>query len=551
MILPTQNPRNFVMEIRETLLRSMQQREKDVMNWRALFYAGATIDQDAPAIANIITSRIRTQAGNLFSPDNLTFRLEFDPNFPIEILQWASAIGSDLSRKLRAADADLEFGDAVEAALIDGSCFGQLDWDGEQFACDTIMHPAVGVLNERAKGLHEAGQDAILVRYAMPIEALKVWLRKFKRAENVADVFDSKQQDAARDWNEMGESTRVVLGLNQPIGSASPSQAGFVNLLPRMPHVPSAGMAGREVTIDAIWLKDTKRDDWATVYVIDGNETIGTDIWRNCLGVKGCHPYFLINPFPVKGNIFGHSMVAFLAEQQNFLRKHSAGMDHIMDMREDPAHVGFSAIQTSETYRQALRSPGGWVTETGPGAKVQPFAPEFPSELIPALELVANYASDAANQPPVSQGRGESGVRAGAHAETLLTAASARERRPAHRTVRQCGDMGHLALEILKVKCAEELPGNITFDTLPEGYHVLCNGYTASPLFAMEHRAILNDMLRAGAIGPEEYLHGLNPQGLDMMLAALKNREQQQAELVRSLPPEERVKLIAKGGRKR
>ena len=74
MKLPSENPRGFILQLRETLSGSMGQREKDAQNWRALFYAGATIDQDRPAIANIITSRIRTQAGNLFSPYNLTIR---------------------------------------------------------------------------------------------------------------------------------------------------------------------------------------------------------------------------------------------------------------------------------------------------------------------------------------------------------------------------------------------------------------------------------------------------------------------------------------------
>ena len=557
MKLPSDNPKNFIMQLRETLSASMPQREKDCQTWDSLFYAGATVGDHNPAIANIITSRIRTQAGNLFSPDNLTYRLEYDATVSDEhTLDLGSAAASYVSRELRDADADLEFGDGVELALRHGSAFGQLDWNGRALATDIIPQACFGVLNERAKGLYEQGQDAIMVRYATPIESFRAWLTKFKRTENIREAFDQESKDGQVRWADMNEGTRVVLGLNQPIGSSSSiNDAGFVNLLPRMPYIPNASMAGRQVQIDAIWLHDTEREEWATVYVIDGNDTIGTDIWRNFLGVKGRHPYFQICPHPVKGYIFGRSSIADIAEQQNFIRKHSAGMDYILSMQEDPARVGFGATNTAEIYKQALRSPGGWVQESGPNAKVQSFAPEMPQNLIPALELVGSYASDAANQPPVVQGRGDQGVRAGGHAETLMTAASARERRAATRTVRQCGDMGHLAMEILKVKSAEELGDKAgkTFllENVPEGYHVLCNGYTASPLFAAEHRAILNDLLKAGAIGPEEYLDGLNPQGHDMLRTALRRREEQQAKIIQSLPPEERVKLFTHSGRRR
>ena len=540
MKLPSENPRGFILQLRETLSGSMGQREKDAQNWRALFYAGATTDQDRPAIANIITSRIRTQAGNLFSPDNLTFRLEYDLDIDEAILERAARGASFVSRELRDADADLEFGDGVELNLIEGSSFGQLDWDGESFSCDIIPQACFGVMNERAKGLYEEGQDALMVRYAVPIESFRAWLQKFKRTDDLQQAFDKEQADGAAQWAEMNDATRVVLGLNQPIGSASASQAGFVNLLPRMPFIPHTGASGQQVNIDAIWLHDTVRGDWATVYVIEGNNTIGTDRWQNFLGVKGRHPYFHICTNPVKGYIFGRSAIADIAEQQNFIRKHAAGMDFILGMQENPAHVGFGTVNTPEVYQQQLRSPGGWVQEAGPNAKVQSQIPEMPQSLIPALELVGSYASDAANQPPVVQGRGEHGVRAGAHADTLMTAASARERRPAMRAVRQCGDMGHLALEILRVKSAVSIAdgegGSFTLEQLPTGYHVLCNGYTASPLFAAEHRAILNDMLKAGAIGPEEYLDGLNPQGYDMLRNALKRREAAQAKLVQEHP---------------
>lgn len=560
MKLPTKEPRNFVLNMRQSLMGSMGQRARDCANWDSIFYAGSSVDNDRPAILNIVASRIRARANNLWSPDNVTWRLEYELGMADPILQQAAQAGSYVSRELRDADADLEFGDSVELALRHGSAFLQLVWDGADLCADVIQMSSCGVMNEKAKGLYGKDQGAFMFSYSVPAEQFAEIVLKFSGGGSIAKAFDNRDGDAAAEMNDV---TRLVLGLNQPIGSPSGSQAGFINLLPRVPYIPSANSLGRQVSVDAIWLQ---REDgrWATVYVIEGNETIGTDVWRNFMAVGESgeenpelakrHPYVYICPDPTKGQMFGRSGIADIAEAQAFIRKHGLGLDHILDMQEDPAHIGYGAIQTAETYRQALRSPGGWVTESGPNAKVQPQIPEMPPNLIPALELVTEGASDAANAPPVVQGRGERGVRAGAHADTLVTTASARERRAAIRTIRQAGDMGDLAIEILRVKEAAEIDdgngGKFLLESLPSGYHVYCNGHTASPLFAGEYNAMVDELLKAGSIGPEEYLELRNPAGYDMLRNALRKREAAQQKQLQSLPPEDRVKLLSHSGKR-
>jgi hypothetical protein len=555
MKLPTSQPRDFILDLRQVMMASMAQRAKDCANWDALYYTGATVDKNNPAIANIITNFINTTAGNLFSPDNLSFRIEYELSTDDAVLQQAAHAASFVSRELREVDADLEFGDAVHLALRHGSAFGQLVWDGENFCCDVIQQSSVGVLNETVKSLYD--QPAFMVSYSVPAEEFARTVLKFRGTAEIAKAFDNREGDAAA---AMNDATRVVLGLNQPISSGSSSQAGFVNLLPRPPHIPSAHSRGRHVAIDAIWLH---QDDgrWATVYVVEGNETIGTDQWRNfmALGPNGDenkelakrHPYFLVNPNPVKGSFFGRSAIADLAEPQNFVRRHADGLDHILDMQEDPSYVGFGAVNTPEIYKQQLRSPGGFVQETGPTAKLQPFVPQMPQNMLEYIEAATHWGARASNKPPVVLGQGEQGVRAGAHAETLMTAASAAERRPALRTVRQAGDMGDLALHILRVKDATSLSdgqgGTFQLESLPSGFHVYCNGHTASPIFVAEYRGMVDELIRAGAIGPEQYLDLLNPIGYDMLQNALKKREAQQAKLIAEHP-----ELITKfAGKKR
>ena len=166
MKLPTKDPRNFILSMRQSLMGSQPQRTRDCQNFDSLFYAGATLDKESAAIANVIAPRIRTQAGNLFSPDNLAFRIEYERNMDEAILLQAVSAGSFLSRELRDADADIEFGDGVELALRHGTAFGQVTWNGDGLACDIIQMSAFGVLNEKANEL--AAQPAFMVSYSVP-----------------------------------------------------------------------------------------------------------------------------------------------------------------------------------------------------------------------------------------------------------------------------------------------------------------------------------------------------------------------------------------------
>ena len=72
---------------------------------------------------------------------------------------------------------------------------------------------------------------------------------------------------------------------------------------------------------------------------------------------------------------------------------------------------------TDEAYAQ-FRYAGWW--NGGPGAKVEDLTPKFPAELLPIIKYVQEQINTLGNFPEVMQGKGESGVRAGAHADTLI-----------------------------------------------------------------------------------------------------------------------------------
>lgn len=545
MKLQSNSPREFIFNLRDTLSGTLSDRTRMCAYWDSQYFCGAPPDVEYPAIVNVVAPPIDTRAGNLFSPDNLSFRLEYDIDAEDPTLLMAQRAASYLSRHIRDSDVDIEFSDAVKLALRHGSAFFQLGWDDEALTADTIPMSCLGVSDEKAKGLHE--QDAILVRYTASADGVREWLAKVR-----SDIVIPGMPGEPGTASPISETDRVILGLNQPIGGNSSVQAGFVNLMPPRPVKPSEKSILRQVEIDALWIWDTERQNYASVFVIEGRDCVGTDRWRNFFGIKGFHPYTYVCPDPVKGYLFGRSAIADLQEPQTFTRKRVQDYDKILEMRARPAHIGFGATQRGEIYQQALDRPGGWITETGPMAKVTAYAPEMPQELPGSIAAGMEWAREHAGQPPVVQGRGETGVRAQVHAESLTLAASARERNPALRVQRQCGDMGHLAFEILKAKCADQITdgsgGSFLLSSLPSGYHIAANGFSASPLFAAEHRLIATELLKAGAIGAEEFLDMLNVQDADRYRHALKKREAAQAKLMQEHPELITTLGKAKGG---
>ncbi|MDE2107347.1 MAG: hypothetical protein KGL39_59675, partial [Patescibacteria group bacterium] len=77
---------------------------------------------------------------------------------------------------------------------------------------------------------------------------------------------------------------------------------------------------------------------------------------------------------------------------------------------------------------------------------------------------------------------------------------------------------------------------DFTAESLPNGFHVYCNGFTASPMFAAEYLNKINELVRVGAIGPEQVLDLINIEGYDLLRNALEKREAAQAKFLQEHP---------------
>jgi hypothetical protein len=208
---------------------------------------------------------------------------------------------------------------------------------------------------------------------------------------------------------------------------------------------------------------------------------------------------------------------------------------------------GFTSV-TPEIFNKA-RSKGGFIYDVNPQAKATPLSEPPPPTYMEELQYLDGLFDQAAGFTPVSTGQGESGVRSGVHAQTLVRTSTPRLIDQASRIERQLAETGELALRIMQacdanIYITSDKNINFYLHQMPEGFQVAVDGHSASPIFAEDNmqKAIL--LARAGALDAEDLLHIAHLPNTELYLARLKQRQKAQAQLAQQQHQEELVKDV-------
>jgi hypothetical protein len=164
------------------------------------------------------------------------------------------------------------------------------------------------------------------------------------------------------------------------------------------------------------------------------------------------------------------------------------------------------------------------------------------------------------------QGRGEAGVRAQAHAETLVRLAGAGLRDDALKVERQIDELAGLAFDMLRAHSTESMiawvkeahvgpykthtlppevfeppaPGLIGVSVVPAlmtgRYKVAVDGHSASPAFSKEERQLAFDLNARKAIDEEGLLEATHPPHVDERIADIETRKAEQAAFIAQHP---------------
>ena len=517
------------------------------------------------ALINMLNNHLTRTADYLFSPVELQFAIDFGrPKRPLDY-ERAKAVGKELTRTWDRNNTDMTFGRGVKEGLKYGAAILK-QWpqvegaDENPVYYDKLVMPwQFGVYREDENRLDRQEAMCETVMLTLPEvwrrichlpEALKLYdrIKANARTGTAAPGVDSNQHWvlSANPLNTSG-----VEGTTQPGGIVQVTSDANYGIMGPV-------IAPALVCMHELWVRD--ESDYVTIQVIEPDILIAPLHKKsNLLGIEGTQPYRLIQPNEVTNWFWGRSELVDLIEPQALLSTWCDDTKRLMGLQIDKI-LGFTgdAGITDELYAQ-MRLSG--FTNLPQGADIKDITPKLPAELIPMLKFCIEMINTLGGFPEIMQGKGEPGVRAGSHADTLMKTASPSLRDRSLLVERQCAIAADLTLQMMEAKDDEHYwlkadkplddVDNTSFllTDLPEDWRVVVDSHSSSPIFADENSQLIFQAFKGGVVTPEYVLETLPFPHKEMAKVQLREKQAKQAqqlELLLKQDPETGTKLLQK-----
>lgn len=545
MKLPERDIGAWAEEISNQCLVSRAQRQSQCKQWRDYYFNGASSGQ---AIYNNMYNHIERLASYLFSPADVQLVLNFDRPGRKDLLERAMTSGKFLTSEYHGSSVDIAFGQAVKWGLIKGTTLLKNVWSHNGMD-PYVVHPEMfGVLREDLNGLHR--QEAFV--HVMPLTIGQFTARVKGHPEEGAllDAARASMSLRTEDSNENNYMKQIVIGGTNPVTTTPPgaSNGGLVNVFNTPSPMLAPEVARGLIEFFELWVLDDEREDWTTIQFINKETVIeGKLKRRNLSGVPMETGFTQVCPNVVDGYFWGQSECQLVQTLQDMLASRLSEFDRLSRLRSNTpkGYIGFSGM--NEAKHQTLNTPGGWIAEDQPNAKIEDLKPEVPPEMLDQINQSIKWMDDAAGFQNIMKGEGEPGVRAGNHAETLVKTASPRLRDRALLVEKQCAESGNFAFKLLQAKVADEFATDsgqkFLLSQLPQDeWHIEVDSHSASPAFTESSKELAFALFKAGAIDGPDLVLLTRPPYHDMLAMRAKEREAAKAKMIQEHP-----ELLTKG----
>lgn len=543
---------DFARERVENCTHSQANRAMDGATNLAFYEHGS--DNDEESLYNRTAVHIDRTSSYLYGPGEIRYAIGFDATEGESWLARARAASKYLSREYRRSDADIVFSQGVLYGLIKGCTIMKHNWmdAGSLYPGldPQLVHPEFfGVEREDLIRLEE-----------QPAMTHTMYLAK----EQIAEMAEGRpdESDIMKKLARLGGATeagqrknwlhQTVLGGTQPVGSGTPTGAkGMVSVSPASQTEFSPEVMANLLRVDEIWVVDDEREDYTTLQLVEGEILLeGKYRHRNLTGVNGLHPFSKICPDPVAGYFWGRSEVSRVKVLQVLLTERMEDIRRLLKLQVKPpkALIGFSGI-TAQKMRAAM-APGGFIQEQSMGAKIESLVPNIPEELLREIHQLSEMFDEIGGFKPILQGQGEPGVRANAHARTLMRTASPKLRERALRVERDAECSAAITFKLLQAKDARVFMSSaheqFLLKQMPKDYYVEVDSHSGSPVFIDDAREMAFALNKIGAASPSDVVRMVHPPMEDDLLASIARREAARAQFIKDHP-----ELLQKGGKKK
>ncbi len=505
----------------------------------------------------------------LYSPVSLRFHIG-DDEYP-NILNQAKgrAAAAHLRKYARASDTDTMISEAVLWGLIKGKTVLKQTFKRGTFAPTLIQPEGFGVLRENHCKLDE---DMEAFTHSMLITPYQ-FSRLIANHPDRADLERKAKRYIRQEKNGLTSADsamrQVVVGGLYPFqaaGSTTPNNTrGIVDWMGGTSPMLSTPILQSLMQLDEVWVWDDNRRDWVTFQIIGGDMLItGKYMAVNSYAfnpvskqenpdLKGKHPFHEFSPNPIDNYFWGRSEIINVALLQEAINSRLNGINRLLRRQEDPPtkFIGSSGVNQNSIAR--LNKPGGWWAETNPNAKVDQMAPTIPPDLWASLHEYERMFDDMGGLPPIARGHGESGVRSGSHADTLVRMFSPRFKDRALLVERDVEGLGGSMLDLAKANVDKKLVAWVSgdqagpeadaikdplivppfkgavairfaFADLPNDVTLTIDSHSSSPAFSQDATKLAFDLLKVGAFDAEDLIDHTDSPDPEQLIPGVQRR---------------------------
>jgi hypothetical protein len=497
------------------------------------------------SLINMLYQHHDRLAAYLFSATGLKFAVDFENEYPQQILDRAKIVARILGRDFERRNADVDFAMGVFEALKYGACIFK-QWPQQEgpdripvFHHSLVQPWQFGVYNESIPDLSRQPAMVETVNLTLP----EVW-RRIYHLPNAQSLFNRIQQHATRgqssdEYNSFFHQILSTSTLNTGnAGMTAPVPGGIVQLN----NDPNYAIVGPEIAVDVVkmhelWLWDEQ--DYVTIQIVEPDILIAPLFRRTNLLAPGdlhtgLHPYTLIQPNKQAGYIWGRPEVVDLIEPQGLLSTWCDDVKRLFGLQIDKILAFNGDGVTDEMYDQS-RAAGYF--NLGPGGQVTDLTPKMPPESLTMLQFLMKTIDMIGGFDNILSGQGEAGVRAGNHASTLMKTASPRIKDRSLIVERQCAQAADLRLSLMEIKDARNYwtdPDKIEetsflLTDLPEDRRVSVDGHSTSPIFQDDHQNLIAAAAKEGLVDGEYVLENLDFPNKDDAIRSFKKKQMNNA----------------------
>lgn len=515
------------------------------------------------SLINMMNTHLERTASHLFSPVELKFAMDFDNIYPANDVKRGEVFAKHLTRHWEKTGLDQLFSRGVFEGLKYGAAVLK-QWPVEEnekpnYKKKLVLPWNFGVYREDENDIDN--QEALCETSALT--GPEIWQRIY-RFPNAEKLYTQIMTHATA-----GESTGTpdsffhqVLStsqINTGISSSTRPLPGGIVQIGNDPNYAIMGptVGAPTVKLHELWVKG--EDGYVTIQMVEPDILVTRFKLSNLIGIKETQPYRLIQPNPVSNWFWGRSELVDLIEPQGVLAQWMDDFKRLVGLQIDKL-IAFKGDNTvlDEAYAQ-FRLTG--YMNLGMGGGAEDMTPKIPEILLPAVKFMIESINTLGSFPDIMQGKGESGVRAGVHANTLLKTASPTLRDRALLTERQCAVACDLTASLMEAKedrrfwtKADELAdiekSSFLLTDLPEDWRITVDSHSSSPIFADEAQQLIFALRKTGDVDGEYTIDNLPLPNKEVAKAGLHQRklagEKKQEELMKALSPEAKEKVAEK-----